>query len=150
MTPQKELLVCSTRNVSVAVPSEWYPDQAVVISMAYISQHVLDKLHLSLGRARIRFIEDATPGADHIVLRTSDTIWNTEAKILVHPRMKHMVVSSRSSDAIAGLVASGAAVSRHIIFHPFTKESAIQAVQDRASSIALEFIANARTRQSRE
>ena len=148
MARQNELLICSTRNVSVAVPGEWYPDQPVVVAMAYISQHVLDKLHLSLGRARIRFVEDATPGPDNILLRTSDTFWNTEAKILVHPRMKHMVVSSRSSDAIAGLVASGAAVSRHIIFHPFTNEAAIDAVSKRANEMALEFIANARKAQN--
>ena len=148
MARQNELLICSTRNVSVAVPSEWYPDQAVVVAMAYVSQEVLNTLHLNLGRARIRFVVDASPGADHILLRTSDTIWNTEAKILVHPRMKHMVVSSRSIDEIAGLVASGAAVSRHIIFHPFTNESAIDAVSKRASSLALEFIANARARQN--
>ena len=148
MARLNELLVCSTRNVSVAVPSEWYPDQAVVVSMAYISQHVLDTMRLGIGRARIRFLEDATPGADHILLRTSDTIWKPEAKILVHPRTKHMVVSSRSNDAIAGLVASGAAVSRHIIFHPFTKESAIDAVSKRANEIALEFIANARKAQN--
>lgn len=147
MASKNELLVCSTRNVSVAVPSEWLPDQPVVIAMAYISQHVLDRLHLGLGRARVRFVADATPGPDNILLRTSDTIWNTEAKILVHPRMRHMVVSSRSNDAIAGLVASGAAVSRHIIFHPFTNESAIDAVSKRANEIALEFIANARKSQ---
>ncbi len=147
MPQQKEFLICSTRNVSVAVPSEWLPDQPVVIAMAYIGQHVLDRLHLSWGRARIRFVADATQGSDNILLRTSDTIWNTEAKILVHPRIKHMVVGSRSSDAVAGLVASGAAVSRHIIFHPFTNESAVDAVSKRANEIALEFIANARKAQ---
>lgn len=150
MAALHEHLVCKTRNVSVAVPSNWHPDQAVVVAMAYISQEVLNRLHLNLGRARIRFIADATPGADHIVLRTSDTIWNTEAKILVHPRMKHMVVGSRSNDAIAGLVASAAAVSRHIVFHPFTKEPAIQAVQDKANELALEFIASARRKQESE
>ncbi len=147
MPALNEHLICRTKNVSVAVPAEWYPDQAVVVAMAYISQEVLNKLHLNFGRARIRFIADATLGADHILLRTSDTIWNTEAKILVHPRMKNMVVSSRSSDAIAGLVASAAAVSRHIIFHPFTKEPAIQVVQDRANTLALDFIKNARRKQ---
>ena len=148
MSIRNEALVCSTRNVSVAVPRDWYPDEPTVRSLAYISQQVLNILHLNIGRARVNFVINAKSGHDHVITRTPDHIWRTEASILVHPKLKIAIVSKRSDDNIAGIVAAAAVSTRYILFHPFTSEDKRQKVQDHAHELAVEFIANARRRQN--
>lgn len=150
MSIRNERLECGTRNVLIVIPRTWYPNTETIRAMAYISQHVLDTLHLAIGRARITFVEDAKPGPDQLIMRTHDKFLLHDAQILVHPRMKILVVSDKSDDNIAGFVASAAALTRYSLCLPWASEDKKAALKDRAHSIALRFIENARSKNQSE
>lgn len=145
---QFKFLECSTRNVSVLVPRDWRPDVPTVRLLAYISQKVLTTLHLNIGRANILFVEDASAGVDTMVLRTTKSFWDRKALLLVHPRMKSLVVSSKTDDNIAGVVAGGAAITRYNLFHPYATKLKEEEVYKFAYASALNLIHSARAIRS--
>lgn len=146
MAIRGERVECGTSNVLLVIPRAWYPDENTIRAMAYVSQHVLGTLHMAIGRARITFVEDAKYGTDQLVIRTPDKLFRHDAQILVHPRMRNLVVSDRSDDNVIGIVASAAALTRYSIFSPWASEEKKAVMQRRAHSLAVQFIENARTR----
>lgn len=144
---QNRVLECRTKNVSVLVPRDWMPDEPTVRTLAYISQMVLSGLHLNIGRATVLFVEDASAGVDNIVLRTEKTSRNCSALVLVHPKMRSLVVSVRSDDNIAGVVAGGAAITRYNFIHPKAAELEEVNIYESAYENALKLIHSARAKR---
>lgn len=137
---RNEVLECVTRNVAVSVPTAWFPDVTTVRAFAYLSQLVLNRLHLNFGLARVSFIEDARHGPDHIVLNTPDTALYPKASILVHPKRRSLVVGKATDENVAGLVVSAAVSTRYIVLHPFSSKEKREAQEERAVSMAIELI----------
>lgn len=108
----------------------------------------MSALHLNIGRAKIVFVEDATAGPDHIVLRTTKSSREREALLLVHPKMKSLVVSRRSDENIAAVVAGGAAITRYTVIHPHATESNEAEIYQTAYEAALHLISSARASRS--
>lgn len=146
---RNEVLECATRNVAVFVPTAWFPDVTTVRAFAYLSQLVLNRLHLNFGLARVSFIEDARHDLDHIVLNTPDTVFRPQASILVHPKRRSLVVGKATDENVAGLVVSAAVSTRYIVLHPFSSKEKREAQQNRAVGIAIELINKDREKESR-